>query len=240
MCTFDRDPTDWRDLQQMVAQMFSEMGCDVRVSEHVKMVRGAKEIDVFVRDGAVTPPAVYLCECKFWKRAVPQETAHSFRTVVADFGANRGYIISAAGFQRGAYEATANTNVELVTFAQLMDMFCDRWRIAMGYRFMPFADALFPYWDPTGGRRPRNPWSAAERERHRQLMEAYLPFIQLGPTSENERFVRRFPIVLPRVRADGVIEGELTISSYREYYDFLEANKELALYQFRLLHGETD
>jgi hypothetical protein len=116
LAIFHRDPANWEELQDMTGQLFDEIGCEVVVGKPIDNVRGAKEIDVFVRDVAITPPAVYLCECKLWKRAVPQEIVHAFRTVMADVGAHRGFIISGAGFQKGAFEAATNTNIDLVTF----------------------------------------------------------------------------------------------------------------------------
>ncbi len=101
MSVFDNCPADWRDLQNMVGQIFAEINCDVRVSEPVENVRGTKEIDVYVCDVSITPPALYLCECKLWQRAVPQEVVQSFRTVLLDIGAHRGFIISSSGFQKG-------------------------------------------------------------------------------------------------------------------------------------------
>jgi hypothetical protein len=86
MVVFDHEPAGWRELQDRVAQLFSEIGCEVKVAEKVKLVRGEKEIDVAVRDPHTTPVSVYLCECKFWRKPVPQEVIHSFRTVVSDSG----------------------------------------------------------------------------------------------------------------------------------------------------------
>jgi hypothetical protein len=37
-----------------------------------------------------------LCECKYWRSAVPQAVIHGFRTVVGDIGANKGYAIAVA------------------------------------------------------------------------------------------------------------------------------------------------
>ena len=132
MQSFDDDPSDWRELQERVAQLFSEVGCDAKVGERVKLVRGEKEIDVLVHDSQITPASVYLCECKLWSNPIPQEIIHSFRTILADFGAHRGFIISKAGFQSGAKEAVKNTNLDLVTFRELQAIFFDRWRISMG------------------------------------------------------------------------------------------------------------
>jgi hypothetical protein len=63
---FDKEPEKWQELQVMVGQLFDEMGCHVEVSKIVKLVRGAKEIDVNVEDKISTPNSKYLCECKFW------------------------------------------------------------------------------------------------------------------------------------------------------------------------------
>jgi len=122
----------------------------VQIGTTVRLVRGAKEVDVLVRDPVTVPQSTYLCECKFWSTAIPQETVHGFRTVVGDFGAHRGYIISKVGFQAGAFAAVQNTNVELLTFDQLQAVFFDRWPIAMGQKYRPEADVLFPYWDYPG------------------------------------------------------------------------------------------
>jgi Restriction endonuclease len=238
MSIFDGEPADWKDLQQMVGQMFSEMDCVVRVGERVGLVRGGKEIDVYVRDDGVAPPAQYLCECKLWKKAIPQEVVHSFRTVVADYGANIGFIISSGPFQHGAHEAAVNTNVQLVTFAELQEIFFDRWRVAMGHRFMPYADRLFPYWDYPG-RMPKIKWGKEHVERQQEFIEAYRPLVQLGPLSEQGQFRQTFPIILPRLNEHGERDGEFRINSYRQYFDFIDANKDLALYRFQVLYGEV-
>ncbi len=52
---FDRDPTDWSDLQNLVAKMFWELGCDIAVGQHVDLVRGKNEVDVLVKDPGTTP-----------------------------------------------------------------------------------------------------------------------------------------------------------------------------------------
>jgi hypothetical protein len=239
MSVFDRDPASWEELQNMTGQLFEEMGCEVAIGKQVENVRGAKEIDVFVRDTAIIPSAVYLCECKLWKRRVPREVVHSFRTVIADIGAQRGFIISGLGFQAGAFEAAMNTNIDLITFSELQKMFVDRWRVSMGERFMPFADGLFPYWDPAGGKMPQFRWTEARRERFEQLMRAYEPLVYLGPDSRFSQFKCHLPIVLPVVNEFGRLGGEMTIGSYRQLYDFMGANKDLALYHFQVLHGEV-
>jgi hypothetical protein len=68
MKVFDREPSDWKVLQDMVGQLFEEMGCEVEVGKQVLNVRATKEITVHVSDPAIAPGGVCLCECKYWIR----------------------------------------------------------------------------------------------------------------------------------------------------------------------------
>lgn len=238
MSVFDRAPADWQELQTMVAQLFSEMNCAVEIGKRLHHVRGTKEIDVYVQDGSIVPTGTYLCECKYWQSRVTQEVVHAFRTVMHDAGAHHGFIISMMGFQKGAFEAAENTNVHLVRFDELQNQFFDRWRVAMGERFLPFGNRLFPYWDYPG-RMPQFKWNATHVDRQQKLIAAYLPLVRLGPLAQMERFTRSFPITLPSVGENGSVgDREICISSYRQLYDFIDANKDLALYHLQVLHGE--
>ena len=124
MSIFDHESADWQDFQNLVAKLFSGLGCDVAVGRQLQLVCGKKEIGVYVRDPNTTPPSEYLCECKFWSKAIPQEVIHALRTVVSDYGAHRGFIISRAGFQACGLEAVRNTNVNLVTLLLLKRFPC--------------------------------------------------------------------------------------------------------------------
>jgi len=239
MPIFDHEPADWRGLQDRVAQLFSEIGCDVRVGEKVKLVRGKKEIDVLVRDRQTSPASDYLCECKFWSKPIPQEVIHSFRTVVSDFGAHRGFIISRAGFQAGAKEAAAETNLDLVTFEEFQSLFFDRWRIAMGRKYRPYADRLFPYWDYPG-RMPRIKWEKLHVDRQQLLVEAYRPLLRIGPLFEMEGYIWNLPMTLPSVDDKGNQDGTITLATYRQMYDFIDRHKDVALKQFQVLYGELN
>jgi hypothetical protein len=239
MQIFDHEPADWQELQDRVAQLFSEVGCDVKVGERVTLVRGQKEVDVWVRDHQTTPASVYLCECKFWSRPVPQEVIHSFRTVISDFGAHHGFIISRAGFQAGAKEAVTKTNLDLLTFDELQSLFFDRWRIAMGKKYLPYADRLFPYWDYPG-KMPRIKWEQQHIERQQLLIEAYRPLLRIGPLFEMEGSVWKLPMTLPSLDQNGNQDGTTTLTTYRQVYDFIEQHKDLALNRFQVLYGEID
>src|SRR5690554_488282 len=94
-------PETWEDLQNKVALILMECGFEAETPKIIETVRGKVEIDVFAIDNSVKPNTTYLCECKYWKNPIPQTVIHAFRTVISDYGANWGLIISSNGFQSG-------------------------------------------------------------------------------------------------------------------------------------------
>ncbi len=236
---FDDDPTDWRELQDRVGQLFAELGCTVKVGETIELVRGNKEVDVLVHDPIPSPPAMYLVECKFWNSPVPQEVVHSFRTIVADSGAHRGFIVSKAGFQAGARKAIVKTNVDLYTFQELQALFFSRWKVAIAEKYMPDTDRLFPFWDPSGGRRVPAHWGPEEIDKLNLLNSAYEPFLVLGPSSARSGYTLNcLPLTLPMLDASFAVVGETVLSSYRQFYDFIEAHRDTALARYEALFAE--
>lgn len=239
MKIFDDEPTDWGDLQDRVGQLFGELGCTVKVGETIELVRGKKEVDVLVDDPTSSPSSRYIVECKFWNSAVPQDVVHSFRTIVADCGAHRGFLVSKVGFQTGAYEAALKTNIDLCTFEQLQNLFFDRWKAAIAVKYMPDADRLFPFWDPVGGRGVPARWGPEEVAKLRLLNEAYQPFIELGPSMAYSGYsLRRLPLKLPVIDDDFNVLGELKLATYRQFYGFIDENRMVALARYEELFGE--
>ena len=127
---FDAPPKDWKHLQQLVHQAFIEMGCHAEEPKIVVLVRGNKEVDVYVEDVVHGIKNVYLIECKYWNSDLPQEVVHGFRTVVADSGANKGIIVAKKGFQSGANEAISKTPTDLLTWEEFNIVFFKKWRSA--------------------------------------------------------------------------------------------------------------
>ena len=118
----------WKDLQKKVKQLFLEMNYEAETSKTVKLAgRGKKEIDVFVKDKLASINQIYLIECKFWNKNVPQEVVHSFKTIMEETGANTGFIISKKGFQKGAFEAIKYTNIHLMTFEEFQHKYGNEW-----------------------------------------------------------------------------------------------------------------
>jgi restriction system protein len=123
----EKTPETWQQLQEWTAQILRECGWTAETDITVQTVRGAVEIDVHATEVVQGRQYITLIECKNWTARIPQAVVHGFRTVVADIGANTGYIISRAGFQSGAYEAAVNTNVKLLSWTEFQEVFEDQW-----------------------------------------------------------------------------------------------------------------
>ena len=235
---FNSEPKDWKELQAYVGQMFEECGFETEISKVVDLVRGKKEIDVYARDTSSEYQPTILIECKFWNRAVSQETIHSFRTIVTDFGANLGFIVSKNGFQAGCFESAEKTNVRLVSLGELEKEYYTKWKQAMANRYIPFADRLFPYWDPVGSKMPPD-GGTINWETQQLLYAAYEPVCGLGPGDYTlDGFWRQYPLKVPVLNDELEVMGEINISNDRDFFDFVERNKEKALEHFKILYRE--
>jgi restriction system protein len=142
-------PANWRDLQEGVARILRECGFVVEIEKKIRTVRNTVEIDVYGEEVIDGRKLITLFECKLWEASVPQEVVHSFRTVMADFGANGGYIISKNGFQKGALEAINNTSVKLKTWQEFQEEFEKTWfEKFMIHEVVRALDPLLTYTEP--------------------------------------------------------------------------------------------
>lgn len=234
---FNKRPESWQDLQNMVGQLFNEVGFHVEVSKTVELVRGKKEIDVFVQDTINEYKPIFLIECKYWAKPVSQETVHSFHTVINDFGANFGFIVSKNGFQSGAYEAAKSTNIRLVSLEELEDEYHSKWQSGMIKRFLPIADKLFPYWDPSGGKMPTD-GKGISWDQQRLITDAYRPITSIGEWDLHGKMRRKYPMSIPVINDKFEVISEVVIQNDRDYFDFVTANQEKAFRHFKLLYRE--
>ncbi len=176
-------PDDWRDLQDQVAQILEECGFEVEIEKKIETVRGTVEIDVYAEDPSQRPSVVHLCECKHWQAAVPKSVVYTLRTVVSDFGANWGFVISSAGFQSGAYEAARHSNIRLLSWEEFQELYVDRWfQQYMVSRLFDEAGPLVEYTEPFNSRifRKADALSAERKGRFRDLRKEYAPLAFLG------------------------------------------------------------
>lgn len=145
-------PASWQDLEARVAQILTECGYDVDVQKNVELARGDVDIDVWADDHS-SPANVIAIECKHWATPVTKSVVHGFRTVVGDAGANSGLIVSSAGFQQGAVEAAAYSNLSLMDWVGFQELFTARWyRHYMAPRLREEADPLVEYTEPINSR----------------------------------------------------------------------------------------
>lgn len=146
-------PGRWTDLQEAAGRILRECGLDVTIDHPLSLARGTVNVDVYARDGTTSPASTTIVECKLWRRRVPKQAVHGFRTVVIDAGANLGLLVSAAGFQRGAAEAVEHTNVRLVNWVQFQELYTLRWfRSFFAPTLRREADALVQYTEPINTR----------------------------------------------------------------------------------------
>jgi hypothetical protein len=170
-------PGRWQDLEARVARILMECGYDVEMQKNVRLARGDVNIDVWADDHS-SPQNIIAVECKRWTRPATRNVVHGFRTVVGDSGANTGLIVSSAGFQKGAVEAAAYSNVQLLDWAQFQAMFMVQWfRHYMLPTLEEETDALHEYTEPINSRilRKAGALPLDRRERFKALRERYLP-----------------------------------------------------------------
>lgn len=120
-------PESWKELQDLTCRILKESGFSAETEVTVETVRGKVEIDVLATESVHGRKYQILVECKNWAARVPQNVVHGLRTVAGDIGANAGYIVSKSGFQSGAYEAAASSNVRLLNWLEFQEEFQDAW-----------------------------------------------------------------------------------------------------------------
>jgi restriction system protein len=108
----DRLPTSKMtatDYERAVARMTEDFcksvpGCSVQHLEKVPAYDGVYEIDVTARFEIGGLEFLVLFECKKWSSAVKREQVQTLASKLQSTGAQKGVIVSAAGFQKGALE----------------------------------------------------------------------------------------------------------------------------------------
>jgi restriction system protein len=113
--------TDWKDYQEEAATFFRTLGLSAETDVRIQGTRTAHDVDVVVKSVHVGFDITWLVECKHWKTPVSKLHVLGLRQIVIDLGADRGILLSEAGFQSGATEAASLTNVQLTSLAALRE-----------------------------------------------------------------------------------------------------------------------
>jgi len=242
-------PKDWRDLQIQVEKIMKESGFIADSEKDIETVRGIVNIDVYAEDTSQKPKMIYLCECKFWQKAIPKSVVHSFRTVVNDFGANWGLIISSHGFQSGTFSAAANTNIRLLAWEEFQELFLERWfENYMQNRLREENEPLVDYTEPTNSRvfQKVNKLDKKSIQRFFKLREKYrsFAFFALGLYLPLPSILKEDIPSLPLRRSIEASETEnlpdilLDAISFRDLLEIITNEDRKALAEFDDVFGE--
>lgn len=240
-------PETWQDLQNEVGRILAECGFAVQIEHPMALARGQAGIDVYAEETINGRRYVLLCECKFWKAAIPQAVIHSFRTVSADAGANVGYIISLNGFQAGALQAVEQTNIKLVTWNEFLTEFEATWLSAYLVPtvteeldpLMTYVEPLAPAW-----------WGKLNEADQAAYMQAYERYGPLGylamSMSRWTRMMdnRKLPALPLRENAQGdrvrgLPDDVLDAVGYRELLEAMLLHGRAAIEHFRVFRDKA-
>ncbi|MEW6532783.1 MAG: restriction endonuclease [Thermodesulfobacteriota bacterium] len=247
----ENNPAVWKDLQDMAGRILSECGYDTETDKTIETARGPVNVDVYVSDTKGRPEITFLVECKHWASAVPKTIVHAFRTVVSDFGANVGYIISSQGFQTGALTAARNSPLRLVTWEDFQSDFYDQW--IENYFIPKIAEAAGPleeYTEPINSRiiKKANNLSKERQCEFKLLRNKYLGLASVVlPYSVTIPVFDRPPLELPLRKKEGsfnqtaefwIPDDLLDASTLRGFLDAFCRNASLAISEFDRIFGE--
>lgn len=111
----------WRRYQEDAASYFRSLGLDASTDVTVNGIRTSHDIDVLVKSHHAGFVITWIVECKHWKTPVSKLHVLALREIVADVGADRGILLSEAGFQSGAREAANLTNVQVTSISEMRE-----------------------------------------------------------------------------------------------------------------------
>ena len=112
----------WYEFQEEIKSYFKNLGCQAETNVRVEGVRTSHDIDVLVQTKFLGHNLKWLVEAKKWNKRVSKLHVLALRQIVVDVGADKGFIISEKGFQKGAFEATKSANILLLSFIELQNL----------------------------------------------------------------------------------------------------------------------
>lgn len=115
----NRTSTAWYQYQDKVRDLFRSLGCEAEANVEVVGVRGKHVVDVYVKLRQLGINTTWVIECKYWKTNIPKEKVLALQSMVADVGADKGFLFSERGFQSGAVAAARRTNIILTSIDEV-------------------------------------------------------------------------------------------------------------------------
>lgn len=142
---------DWREYQREVAAFFRSLGFEAEVDAAVQGARAKHKVDVWAVSTPYGFPIRWAVECKLWNRNIPKEKVLTHQKLIEDVGADRGFIVSEIGFQRGAHDAAKGSNTRLCSLDQLQkearDFLIEAALVRLGTRATQTAMRLHALWE---------------------------------------------------------------------------------------------
>ena len=226
MDIYSENPNSWKDLQNKVAKILTEVGYDCEIEKDIQTARETINIDVYAVSKKKSPQTIMLCECKYWNNAVPKTIVHAFRTAVTDFGANYGIIISKVGFQSGSYLATKNTNILLLNWSEFQNYFKSEWLKSKTFLISKETKPIYNYISAgflSFFKEQYKKLTEAELEVFNQLNFEYFNYTFYASNLDYKNFdTNEFDInVFEMSFKQAERDFKRKFSSYEEYYDFL-------------------
>jgi hypothetical protein len=111
--------TAWFLFQEEISEYFKSLGFETETNKTLEGIRTNHDIDVLVKTKFMGRDLVWIVEAKKWNKKVNKLQVFGLRAILDDIGADKGFVISEKGFQKGAKEAAEKTNIELLTFDEL-------------------------------------------------------------------------------------------------------------------------
>lgn len=215
-------PTDWRNLQDLVCKYLNQAGYSAEAAKTIDTVRGKLEVDVY----ATTKNELlkkFICECKFWKTAVPKEKIQAFRMQVQDSGSMVGIFISSAGYQSGAIEAARCSNVLLKDWNGFIELIANQWLKRRMVHLKRVVGPLSIYTDPMDV--PEEIYSVPDdAEKYKALAAKYMPLYMVAASLEMGMFDKE----------SVELEGN-HFEDFNSLFDYIEKTAVVAIDEFEQL-----
>ena len=221
--------------------MLAESGMSVALEQRVSTARGRAVIDVRAEEELHGRHYVIFVECKHWSSPIPQGVIHAFRTVVADAGANIGYVVSSNGFQPGAIAAADLTNLRLVTWEEFQVDFEKAW--IEHHLLRAIDERLDPLLRYTEALVPRSfvevDDAAVAKLKDLRARHGPLGWLMTGFTTPGYEMRRGVPALPLREHMPSLLQATanlpntiLDVSGYREFLDAALRHGEAAIDEF--------
>jgi len=243
----DKVPQNGSQLEELVTAILNE--CKMKAQRHVslRLPRGSVVVDVLAEEAVDGIAHRTIVECKNWSTNVSKDIVHAFRTVMHEAGANRGYIVSRVGFQKGAKEAAEATNIELVTFMEFQNIYFDKWFKNRIWALENKIGDFNTYYEPLGPPGYSQLGNDDERAAYDVVWEKYrFAGAMLQPFSPYLRILGPFPIPsLPFDVSDlekngvKVPNNIKAATAYREFFEILERYAKIGLEELRVVNPVT-